>query len=61
MAYSTDDDAQSAYGSAYATPRLKTYTTPTLTQFGDLRDVSKGTLAYMFDEGFYQEMNPPMS
>lgn len=61
MASSKHDDEQSTSGRAYATPRLRKYSTPRLTQFGDLRDVSKGTLAYMFDEGFYEEMNPPMS
>ncbi|MEM1153589.1 MAG: hypothetical protein AAGI44_05575 [Pseudomonadota bacterium] len=35
------------------------YTTPRLTRFGDLRDLSKGTVAYSLEEGLYQEMNPP--
>jgi hypothetical protein len=59
MASSKDDDGQSTSGKEYSTPKVRTYTTPKLTEYGDLRDVSKGTIAYSFEEGFYREMNPP--
>jgi hypothetical protein len=54
-----DDVKQSTTGKEYSTPKVKVYTTPKLTEFGDLRDVSKGTYAYSLEEGVYQEMNPP--
>jgi len=54
-----DDVEQVTLGKEYSTPKVRKYTTPRLTQFGDLRDVSKGTLAYSLEEGVYQEMNPP--
>ena len=54
-----DDVEQVTLGKEYSTPKVREYTTPKLTEFGDLRDVSKGTVAYSFEEGFYREMNPP--
>lgn len=39
--------------------RRKEYSSPAVKQFGDLRALSKGTLAYSAEEGAYQEMNPP--
>ena len=54
-----DDVEQVTLGKEYSTPKVRRYTTPRLTQFGDLRDVSKGGYAVMYEEGFYQEMNPP--
>ena len=59
MASSKDDVEQVTLGKEYSTPEVRRYTTPRLTQFGDLRDVSKGGYAYNFEEGVYQEMNPP--
>lgn len=38
---------------------LKAYSTPLLKEYGDIRHVSKGTVAYSLEEGAYQEMNPP--
>ena len=58
MASRKDDAGQGTSGKEYSTPKVKVYTTPKLTEFGDLRDVSKGTVAYSFEEGFYREMNP---
>ena len=54
-----DDAAQETSGKEYSTPKVKVYTTPKLTEFGDLRDVSKGAVAYQYEEGAYMEMNPP--
>lgn len=59
MSSNNDDVGQSTSGKEYSTPKVKVYTTPKLTEFGDLRDVSKGGYAYNFEEGAYQEMNPP--
>lgn len=54
-----DDVEQVTLGKEYSTPKVRRYTTPRLTQFGDLRDVSKGQYAYSLEEGAYEEMNPP--
>ena len=43
----------------YRSQARKLYGTPKITRYGDLRDLSKGTLAYSDEEGAYQEMNPP--
>ena len=45
-------------GKSYETPHLKKYSSPKLTSFGDLRDVSKGQAAYSAEEGAYQEFAP---
>lgn len=37
----------------------KRYLQPKLKQYGDLRDLLKGQVAYSLQEGAYQEMNPP--
>ena len=37
----------------------KAYSPPTLKQYGHLRDLSKGQVAWSAEEGAYHEMNPP--
>lgn len=44
---------------SYSSPALKKYGTPRMQNYGDLRDLSKGMLAYSLEEGPYMEMNPP--
>jgi len=44
--------------SAMQDVKKKSYTPPKLKQYGDLRDLSKGQIAYSAEEGPYQEMNP---
>jgi len=45
--------------SAKSEQEKRQYTQPSLKNFGDLRELSKGQLAYSQEEGFFQEMNPP--